>query len=139
MKSIKIKELFKVSPKTLYNAWLDSKTHSEMTGGNAVCSSKVKGSFSAWDGYITGQNLTLDPHKKIIQSWRTTEFSETDADSELILEFTQIEEGCLLTLTHNNIPDGQPDYKKGWREYYFKPMKKYFESKIKNNNRGKTK
>ena len=71
MKSILLKETFNVSPEILYNAWLDSKEHTEMTGGQAVCSSETNGNFSAWDGYITGFNISLEPHKKIVQSWRT--------------------------------------------------------------------
>jgi activator of HSP90 ATPase len=135
MKSITIKEQFNVHPKILYKAWLDSKVHSEMTGGQAECSAEVNGEFSAWDGYITGRNLELIPYKKIVQSWRTTEFSEHDDDSELIIEFTPADKGCLLTLTHYNIPSGQPDYKKGWMDYYFKPMKKYFQDKYRSASR----
>lgn len=127
MKSIVLKETFKVSPEILYNAWLDSKEHSEMTGGQAVCSSEVNGKFSAWDGYITGFNISLEPHQKIVQSWRTTEFSESDKDSELIIQISATKEGSLLTLTHSNIPKGQSDYENGWIEHYFTPMKHYFQ------------
>jgi len=126
MESFELKEIFSVSPKVLYDAWLNSKKHTDMTGGKAVCSSKINGRFSAWDGYITGFNLALEPDKKIVQSWRTTEFSESDSDSELIIQFSPTEGGCVLTLNHNNIPAGQPDYKQGWVEYYFEPMKEYF-------------
>jgi len=126
MKSIKLKEYFNASAEVLYEAWLDSKIHTKMTGAKAVCSSKVNGSFTAWDGYISGKNLSLVPNKKIVQAWRTTDFSENDDNSELTLEFEQESGGCFLVLTHKNIPDNQPDYKKGWVNYYFSPMKKFF-------------
>lgn len=127
MKSIQLKETFNVSPEILYNTWLDSKAHTEMTGSQAVCSSETNGNFSAWEGYITGFNISLEPNNKIVQSWRTTEFSESDKDSELIIQISATKEGSLLTLIHSNIPEGQSDYENGWIEHYFKPMKQYFQ------------
>jgi activator of HSP90 ATPase len=98
-----------------------------MTGGEANCSNVINGVFLAWDGYISGTNKSLIPNKEIVQSWRTTEFLESDNDSELIIQISKTEEGSLLTLIHNNIPEGQSDYEKGWIEHYFNPMKQYFQ------------
>jgi activator of HSP90 ATPase len=125
--SFRLEATFNVSPETLYNAWLDSTIHSEMTGGEANCSNVINGVFLAWDGYISGTNKSLIPNKEIVQSWRTTEFLESDNDSELIIQISKTEEGSLLTLIHNNIPEGQSDYEKGWIEHYFNPMKQYFQ------------
>ncbi|GAB5409367.1 MAG: hypothetical protein BalsKO_17320 [Balneolaceae bacterium] len=97
-----------------------------MTGGEASCTDYVGGTFTAWDGYISGTNISLIENKEIKQSWRTTEFTDSDDDSELIIRLKNIDEGCELTLIHSNIPEGQSDYKKGWIEYYFNPMKEYF-------------
>ena len=47
------------SPAEIYQAWLDSIIHSEMTGGEANMSEEVGADVSAWDGYITGSNLEL--------------------------------------------------------------------------------
>jgi len=125
---IELQEKFPVKPETLYNAWLDSEIHSAMTGGNSICSNKVNGKFMAWDGYISGTNEALIPNKEIVQKWRTTEFKESDKDSKLVITIEEIEHGSLLTLTHSNIPEGQSDYKKGWIEHYFNPMKAYFKN-----------
>ncbi len=86
MKPILLKETFNVTPEELHTAFLDSKKHPEMTGGKAVCSSEIHGTFSAWDGYITGHNISLEPYKRIVQAWRTTEFSDSDKDSELSIQ-----------------------------------------------------
>ncbi len=59
MKQFKLEYTYNVSPETLYNAWLDSITHSKMTGGEAKCSNMINGAFSAWDGYISGINKKL--------------------------------------------------------------------------------
>ena len=59
------------SPQAIYNAWLDSEGHTKMTGSPANSSANVGDSFDAWDGYITGKNLEIEPGKRIVQSWRT--------------------------------------------------------------------
>ena len=126
MEEIEIKETFDVLPEAIYQAWLDSKKHSNMTGGDASCSNQEGASFTAWDGYITGTNVELIENKKIVQSWRTSEFLKTDEDSLLTIELKKISDGTELTLTHKNIPKGQTQYKQGWIDHYFTPMKEYF-------------
>ncbi|MEO0896503.1 MAG: SRPBCC domain-containing protein [Bacteroidota bacterium] len=117
---------FAVSPEKVFKAWLDSKAHTDMTGGLAECSDKEGNSFTAWDGYINGRNITLISGQKIIQSWRTVEFSEDDEDSLLVLTFEEEAGGCKLILHHSNIPSGQTTYKQGWVDNYFLPMETYF-------------
>ncbi len=124
--SFSIKQQFPVSSETLYNAWLSSQEHTKMTGGEAQCTNFENGAFSAWDGYISGKNQILVVNTEINQLWRTTEFLETDADSHLKLRLSDTDNGCELTLTHSNIPEGQPDYEQGWEDHYFTPMREYF-------------
>jgi activator of HSP90 ATPase len=117
-------------PAAVYGAWLSSKGHSDMTGGGARVSAKVGGKFSAWDGYISGKNLGLKPGKLIRQAWRTTEFPEAAPDSLLEIRLEKKGRGTKLTLTQTGIPDGQSgEYRKGWTDYYFGPMKEYFGGK----------
>lgn len=120
------KEIFNAKPSVIYHAWLDSDEHSKMTGGEAECSDEVGGSFTAWDGYISGTNIVLQQDEEIIQKWRTLEFDDEDEDSELIIRFEEVEEGCELTLVHRNIPEGQTQYEQGWIDSYFVPMRSYF-------------
>jgi len=122
-----ITRTFPVTPAEIYYAWLDSDLHTAMTGGHAECSADEGESFSAWDGYISGKNIRLVPNKIICQSWRTTEFLAGDEDSLVELQLSEMEDGgCQLTLIHSKIPQGQPDYKQGWNEFYFLPMLDYF-------------
>lgn len=114
-------------PEAIYNAWIDSISHRDFTGGNAVIEPRNGGNFSAWDGYITGILLKLEPYHRIIQSWRTTDFHPLDPSSTLEIIFDEEEEGTLVTLNHTDIPFGQSEmYEKGWKEYYFEPMLGYF-------------
>ena len=110
----------------LYRAFLDSSMHSEFTGSPATIENKVGGTFTAWDGYISGEILELDENRRIKQRWRTTEFSATDVDSLLEIEFAEQDGKTLIRLRHSNLPPGtEGEYKQGWKEYYFAPLKEY--------------
>jgi activator of HSP90 ATPase len=130
MDKFKVTVKLNCTAKEVFKGWLDNKTHSEFTGGTkAKIEASEGGKFSAYDGYITGTNVEIFPHKKIVQKWRTTEFDNKDEDSTLEILFTQKEDYTLVSLTHTNIPEGQGErYKKGWKDYYFTNMKKYFEN-----------
>jgi uncharacterized protein YndB with AHSA1/START domain len=111
----------------VYEAWMDSRKHADFTGDQADIQPEVGGSFTIGGGYITGQNLELEPYRRIVQAWRTTEFPDAAPDSwlEVILEDTP--EGCSLILNQKNLPEDQVDsYRDGWQEYYFEPLQKYF-------------
>jgi len=119
---------FKASPVQLYAAWLDSKQHAAMTGAEADVSNKVGEEFSAWDGYITGRNLELEPNKRIKQAWRTSEFAEDQPDSIIEITFKELAaDKTELTLTHSELPDSDTQYIDGWGDSYFTPMKEYFD------------
>jgi uncharacterized protein YndB with AHSA1/START domain len=115
------------SPVEIYQAWLDSVGHSEMTGGEATMSDEVGAEVTAWDGYISGRNLELVPGERIVQSWRTSEFGDADADSIITVVLREVDEGTLLTLEHSNVPDEHKSYEEGgWQSNYFEPMVAYF-------------
>jgi activator of HSP90 ATPase len=127
---LKLSVSLPVKPAKLFHAWLDSKSHGEFTGDAAKIDPVVGGEFTAWDGYIMGKTLELEPSKRIVQSWRTTEFPEGAPDSRLEILIEAEGEGSKLTLIHTNIPAGQSEeYKQGWEDYYFAPMKVYFKRK----------
>jgi len=127
--SIELKVTFDVNPSTLYNAWLSSEEHSKMTGAMACCSKDPGGSFYAWDGYISGENIKLEEGIEIMQKWRTTAFNESDESSDLTLKLKDLGNNKTeLILIHTNIPSGQTQYEQGWIEHYFIPMKNYFKN-----------
>ena len=125
----RITDLIPATPEDIYHSWLNSKEHELMTGSPAEISDQVEGEFSAWDGYITGKNLELNPPLRIFQSWRTTEFETSDPDS--LLEITFVAEGpaTRVTIRHSELPDHGMQYQQGWIDAYFNPMKEYFMQK----------
>ncbi|HLE23060.1 MAG TPA: SRPBCC domain-containing protein [Anaerolineales bacterium] len=111
----------------VYRGWLDPVEHAAFVGGAAAIAPGVGGAYDIWDGYITGRTLELDPPRRIVQSWRTTEFPEGSPDSHLEVRLEPDGSATRLTLVHSEIPDGQgPQYEEGWKEHYFTPMKAYF-------------
>jgi hypothetical protein len=98
-----------------------------MPGGAAVMSSQPCAQVTAWDGYISGTNVELVPGERIVQTWRTTRFAQTDPDSTVTVHLQSIAEGTRLTLIHSNVPDGHMSYEQGgWEQFYFEPMRRYF-------------
>ena len=127
-KIIKQKVRFKASPLQVYSALMDSKKHSGFTGEPAKISAKEGGKFTAYGDYISGVNLALIPGKKIVQSWRASDWEE-GASSTVTFVFVPEKNGTLLEFLHEGVPAPEAkDIKQGWMDYYWKPMKEMFEA-----------
>jgi uncharacterized protein YndB with AHSA1/START domain len=114
-------------PMAVYLAWLDGAKHSEMTGADAHVEAAIGGPYDAWDGYIHGTTLALDPGRRIVQRWRTAEFPGDAPDSTIELTLTPEGNGSRLSIKHTGIPEGQGKlYESGWQDHYFRPMQEYF-------------
>jgi len=121
-----VKTSINASAEEIYSAWLSSNGHSEMTGGEATASDVIGDRFTAWDGYIEGKNIALEPFGRIVQSWRTSEFSDEEEDSQIEILLNDEHGITELTLIHTNLPEHGEQYRSGWEENYFEPMKAYF-------------
>ena len=106
---------------------MSSAGHSAMTGADAEIDRSIGGAYEAWNGYITGRTVELEPDRRIVQTWRTSEFDDSHPDSQIEVLLEPIDEGTRVTIRHTNVPDGQLDYEQGgWQESYFDPMGEYF-------------
>lgn len=125
---IRLSESFRSPAKTIFEAWLEGESHAEMTGSPATGSATVGSKFTAWDGYISGKVLEVRPYEKIVMSWRTSEFSEDDADSRLEVRFVaESDELTEVVIIHSDLPEGTGGkYDEGWSNFYFEPMRKTF-------------
>jgi activator of HSP90 ATPase len=110
----------------VYSAWLDGDAHGAMTGAEAEGEAKVGATFQAWGGYISGHNLELVENQKIVQAWRTSEFSKTEPDSHLIITLEAVEGGTRMAIEHSNLPAHGKQYLQGWKDHYFEPMIAHF-------------
>jgi uncharacterized protein YndB with AHSA1/START domain len=123
----RLTRIIPASPLDVYEAWLDSEVHSQMTGAEARMSDKIGADFSAWDDDVRGRNLDLVPGERIVQAWRTSKFTGENEDSIVTITLEKADDGTLLTLVHSNVPDEQRHNEEGgWESNYFVPMRAYF-------------
>jgi len=128
-KTIRQSVIFKTRPHEVYKALMDSRQHAKFTGANAKISRKVGGKFIAYDGYIEGINLNLVPDRKIVQSWRGSDWPEGHY-SRATFSLRKAKNGTRLTFAQTGVPDQEyHDIRQGWRDYYWKPMKEMLEKR----------
>jgi len=127
LETIQLSATFPASPEQIYRDWLSSTGHTAFTGSPAEVDPAVGGRFTAWDGYIEGTNIELEPYRRILQAWRTSEFPTGSPDSRLEVLLEAVEGGTRLTINHSHIPEGQgASYAQGWQDFYFTPMRAYY-------------
>ena len=127
LEAFQVSAVIPARPERIYEAWLDSTEHSEFTGGSATIDPVIGGRHTAWNGYIEGTTIELEPGRRIVQTWRSSEFPDDSADSRLEVQFKPHESGTEVTILHSEIPEGQgSNYETGWVDHYFVPMKSYF-------------
>lgn len=126
-KTIKQTVDIKADPKDVYDAFMDPKKHGKFTGGKAKISNKVGGKFSVFDGYAEGENVELEPGKKIVQTWRASDWPEGHM-SKITIKLAKKGKGTKLTFTHTGVPeDFFEDITQGWIEYYWEPIRQLLE------------
>ena len=121
-----VSALIPATPDEIFDAWLDSQGHTEMTGSAAKAGPEPGAGFEAWGGYIRGRNLVIERPARIIQSWRTSHFDASDSDSQIEVLFEARRGGTQLTIRHTGLPADGSRYETGWPTHYFEPMRSYF-------------
>lgn len=127
-KTIRQTVYFDAPPHVVFEALMDTRKHATFTGSKARISRKVGGPISAWDGYISGKNLKVEPDKVIVQAWRTVEFNEGEPDSKVMFHLSKKGKGTRLIFVHSNVPDRLADeLSQGWHDSYWDPLKAYLQ------------
>jgi activator of HSP90 ATPase len=118
---------FDATPAKLYSFFMDSAKHSAATGMPAKVNPKVGGKWSAFGGMILGTNLMLVPKRRIVQSWRSSEWKKADPDSILIVNFEKSADGgTQVQLVHVGVPQyDHAGVTNGWPKFYWEPWKEY--------------
>lgn len=114
-----------------FDAWLDSKTHGEMIDGVADIDPTIGGKFSIWEEGVIGKTTLVDRQNlKIEQDWRYNyEDWPENEPSHISLRFeSKLDGQTTLHFEQCCVPRQYlEDIEKGWQEYYWKPMRRYFE------------
>jgi uncharacterized protein YndB with AHSA1/START domain len=127
--TIKQKAIIPTTPEEVYDAFTNSKIYSEFTGDKFIGNAKVGEKFTVYD--ISGKFLELEKGKKIVEEWVNSNWPKGFAPSKVELTFGATTEGTEVTLVQSNIPQeiGEEYLLKGWTEYFWNRLKKYFSSK----------
>ena len=129
-KSIRQTISIRADPHDVYEALMDSRKHSRLTGDRASISRRPHGRISAHDGHIVGTNLEIVPDKRIVQEWRSDEPCWPEGHfSRLTVSLARKRTGTQLRLFQSGVPERcLRTIKRGWYEYYWSPLKKMLET-----------
>ena len=130
-KSIKQTITFKAQPLDVYNLIMDSKKHAAFTGSKVKMSKRIFGAFKVYDGYIRGYNIELIPGEKIVQGWNFAEEGWAHKHYSICtFRFEQAGNKTKLNFLQSGVPGHKvEELKKGWKQYYWNPMKAYLKRK----------
>ena len=121
---------FNASPHDVYEALMDSDKHTQFTGAKATISREIGGSFTAYDGALSGTILELVPDAKIVQSWRGSDEGWVAGHfSTATFTLEAIDGGTRLTFRQTGVPEASfEQISQGWQTYYWPKMKQFLES-----------
>jgi uncharacterized protein YndB with AHSA1/START domain/biotin operon repressor len=114
----KVFEIYiRTSPERLWQAIIDPDIRAKYHFGSRVESKWTDGSsfrmvHAGADGpLVEGENLEVDPPRKLVQSMRALWGPEVIAEgtSRVTWEIEQVEDSCRLTVTHDQLRDGAND------------------------------
>lgn len=96
----------------------------EWGAGPAKMSDKVGFKFSLWNGDIYGKNLEVKLRKMIVQEWVFGKGKPSRVQISLTFE----NQRTYIDLLHEDVPDRDRDkINKGWKDFYFGPLKDWVE------------
>jgi len=116
-------------PEDVFEVLMDSRKHTKLTGATARIDRSVGGKFSAYDGYIEGQNVEVVRNKRIIQLWRGSDWPPGHY-SRATFHLRKIARRTHLVFRQSNVPPGQyKAIKQGWTDFYWNPLRKMFNTR----------
>ena len=129
-KTIEQTATFKASPHDVYELLMDSEKHTNFTGAKATISREIGGSFTAYDGALSGTILALVPDSKIVKSWRGSDEGWVAGHySTATFTLEAVGGGTRLTFVQTGVPEASYEQiSQGWQTYYWLKMKAFLES-----------
>lgn len=126
-KTIQLTYSINVPVADVWRALVDPEWINEWGGGPAKMDDQVGTKFKLWGGDIHGTNMEITPEQKLIQHWYSGKWPEP---SVATFELKKDGRRCLLTLTHEQVPEtALKEIEEGWREYYLGPLQGFVEQR----------
>jgi activator of HSP90 ATPase len=126
---------FKANPKQVYETLLSSKQFSEctkksfdnFTAASAGIDPVTGGTFSLFDGVITGRIIELVPNQRIVEVWRVSDWP-SGIYSIVRFELKADGSGTRLIFDHTGFPEGLKAHLTiGWQQHYWDALTKYLQ------------
>lgn len=121
---------FRTTAGELYNTFTDPQRIAAFTRGppREFEGAKVGGKFAIFDGNVTGEFVTLNEPKQIVQTWRLAQWPEGHFSSlEINFDQNDIDGVTQMRVTWSGVPVGQEDVtKQNWEMYYVRSIKQTF-------------
>lgn len=123
-------EEFRTTAEEMYETFVDPNRLAAFTRSPPKIfeGAKEGGKFELFGGNVSGEYLELVKPKKIVQSWRLSQWPAGHY-SKLQIEFDQndVDHVTVMRVTWEGVPVGQEDVtKRNWLEYYVKSIKQTF-------------
>ena len=89
---------------------------------------KPGGKFAIFDGNVTGEFVTLDAPKKIVQKWRLAQWpGDHHSTQEIVFDQNDVDRVTNMRVTWTGVPMGQEEVvQRNWEGYYVRSIKQTF-------------
>ena len=115
------------TPEQVFDALVQPALASTILGAECNGDPTVGAEFAHWNNYIHGKHVELVRGERIVQEWSTTEWPKGAPPSRLEIALVGTSGGTELTMTHSIVPSEQAEeYRQGWIDYYWTPMRAQF-------------
>jgi len=116
------------SVEEVYSALTTKSEFAQFTGASAEIDAEPGGSFSCFDGMITGFTLELEPGKRIVQAWRAGNWDDgVYSIIRIDLEQTEVNK-TQLKFEHSGFPEEHISHlEQGWHDRYWEPLRAFLQ------------
>jgi activator of HSP90 ATPase len=121
---------FRTTAEELFQTFTDPQRIGAFTRGapRLFEGAKPGGKFSIFDGNVSGEFITLEAPKKIVQKWRLAQWPEGHMSTqELVFDQNDVDRVTNARVTWSGVPVGQEEVvKRNWDGYYIRSIKQTF-------------
>jgi activator of HSP90 ATPase len=119
---------FAAPPDRVYQALLDEKQFSALTGATAEIDRNIGGAFRLFGGRVIGRNIELVPNQRIVQAWRALIWP-SGVYAIVRFELAPNVSGTRVAFDEAGFPsENRDEHDVGWAKFYWNPLRKYLEA-----------
>jgi activator of HSP90 ATPase len=121
---------FRTTAEELYQTFTDPQRLAAFTRAppRVFEGAKPGGKFAIFDGNVTGEFVTLEAPKKIVQKWRLAQWPEGHSSTqEIFFDQNDVDRVTNMRVTWTGVPVGQEEVvQRNWEGYYVRSIKQAF-------------